>query len=150
MQPNEFQTQPGRPGAHVLTRLFSRRGGAMLLRNSIVSCTVFAVGLLVLWLLVEQFHVSQLIALAISLLCSNSLHYALGRAWVFPGSQRAVAAGYVYFLINAGIGMVATMALFALLTRYTTINYLVVRVVVSLAAGLLTFLLNAVVNFREL
>lgn len=122
----------------------------MLLRNTIVSCSVFAVGLLVLWLLVEFAHVRQMIALAFSLITANTLHYLIGRAWIFPGSDRKLASGYFYFLVNAGIGMVVTMVLFALLIRFTSINYLLIRVFVSLFAGLLTFLLNALVNFRQL
>lgn len=122
----------------------------MLVRNTVVSCAVFAVGLLVLWLLVEFAHVHQMVALAASLITANTLHYLIGRAWIFPGSARRLASGYVYFLVNAGIGMLVTMVLFALLTRFTSINYLLIRVFVSLFAGLLTFLLNAVVNFRQL
>lgn len=121
----------------------------MLLRNSVVSCTVFAVGLLTLWLLVDCLAVNRMIALVLSLLLSNSLHYVLGRTWIFPGSDRAVGTGYVLFLINAGIGIAITMALFAALTRWTDIHYIVIRVLVSLVAGLVIFLLNAVFNFRR-
>ena len=121
----------------------------MLARNTLVSCTVFAVGLALLWLLVEAGHVDKVVAAGISLLVSNSLHYALGRAWIFEGSERALAAGYVYFLVNAAIGMLITMLLFAALVRWTSIDYLVVRILVSLVAGLTSFLLNATLNFRR-
>lgn len=130
-------------------RLFSRDTGGMLLRNSVVSCTVFAVGLLALWLLVDGLGMSRMIALVLSLLLSNSLHYILGRTWIFPGSERGVATGYLLFLINAGIGILITMALFAALTRWTAIHYLVIRIFVSLVAGLAIFLLNAVFTFRR-
>jgi putative flippase GtrA len=133
----------------LLSRLFTRGTALMLARNSAVSCTVFAVGLLGLWLLVDIGHVGHMPALAVSLLLSNSLHYALGRTWIFRGTQRSLGRGYVYFLINAAIGMVITMILFWALTRWTTINYLVLRVLVSLVAGLVIFLLNATLNFRR-
>jgi hypothetical protein len=39
--------------------------------------------------------------------------------------------------------------MFAAFIRWTPINYLVARVIVSLFAGLATFLLNAFLNFRS-
>jgi hypothetical protein len=61
-----------------------------------------------------------------------------------------VASGYVYFLINAAIGLGVTMSLFAAFISWTSINYLVARILVSVVAGLTVFLLNAVWNFRRL
>ena len=40
--------------------------------------------------------------------------------------------------------------LFDALVRFTPIHYLVARVIVSVFAGLVMFLLNAVLNFRRL
>ena len=42
------------------------------------------------------------------------------------------------------------MTLFAALLRWTPINYLVARTLVSVVAGLAVFLLNAILNFRRL
>lgn len=134
----------------IATRLFSRRAGAMLARNTVVSCSVFAVGLALLWLLVEQAHMDKMPALVISMGVAQTLHYVLGRSWIFRGTQRGWAHGYAYFLVNAGIGMLVTYVLFWAMVRWTPVNYLVSRVLVSLVAGLTTFVLNAVVNFREL
>ena len=50
---------------------------------------------------------------------------------------------------DALAGLIVTMALFELLVRYTPIHYLLARAIVSLAAGLLIFVLNAVFNFRK-
>ena len=72
-----------------------------------------------------------------------------GRAG-FRGTERAFASGYFYFLVNAGIGFVITISLFAMMIRLTSVNYLVARVAVSVIAGLTVFLLNAVLNFRRL
>ncbi len=89
-------------------------------------------------------------AAALAFVIANSIHYAFGRGWIFKGTERPVASGYVYFLINAGIGLVITVGLFAALIRWTAINYLVARVLVSVVSGLTVFLLNAVLNFRRL
>lgn len=121
----------------------------MLVRNTVVGTTVFAIDLLVLWALVDRFGVNKLVAATIGFVIASSLHYALGRAWIFPGTSRHVVSGYFYFLINAGVGLLITILMFAAFIRWTTIDYLVARVIVSLFAGLATFLLNAFYNFRS-
>lgn len=136
--------------ASITSRILSRKAGAMLARNTAVSCCVFAVGLALLWLLVERGHLSEMPAMVVSTLLSNTLHYVIGRSWIYRGTDRAWGDGYFYFLVNAGIGMAITFALFWALLQWTPINYLVARVLVSVVAGLASFLLNAIVNFRQL
>ena len=134
----------------MVDRLLSLNAAAMLGRNTIVSCCTFIAGLILLWLLVERFGAPKVPATALSFLCATTLHYVFGRTWIFRGTERGVAAGYVYFLINAGVGMAVTTILFAVMIELTSINYLVARVMVSLVAGLAMFLLNAILNFRRL
>jgi putative flippase GtrA len=102
-----------------------------------------------LWLLVEKLAVSKLVAAACSFLVANTLHYVFGRTWIYRGTQRKLAAGYGYFLVNAAFGLAATIAIFAGFLALG-LNYLVARVVTSMFVGLALFLLNAVLNFRSL
>jgi len=139
-----------RPARGLAARLFSREAAAMLARNTVVSCGAFAFDILLLWALVSLAEWSKLEAAALGFVAANTLHYALGRSWIFRGTERGIAGGYVYFLINAGIGLCVTMTLYAAFLRYTPINYIVARVVVSVFAGLAVFVLNAVLNFRRL
>jgi len=88
-------------------------------------------------------------AAAISFLVSNSLHYVFGRTWIYRGTERRIVRGYLYFLMNAGVGLVATIALFALFVDLG-LQYLLARIVASIFVGLLLFVLNAVLNFRAL
>jgi len=53
-------------------------------------------------------------------------------------------------LINAGIGLSVTVSLFAALVCWTSMSYLVARIIVSAFAGLVMFLLNAMLNFKQL
>jgi putative flippase GtrA len=128
----------------------SRRAGQMLARNTIVSCGIFAFDIALLWLLVEQGGMGKVPAAVVAFIVANSLHYGFGRSWIFRGTDRAFASGYFYFLVNAGIGLAITITLFAAMIRWTPINYLVARVLVSVISGLTVFLLNAVLNFRRL
>ena len=131
-------------------RLFTRNAAVLLARNTVVSCLVFAIGLAVLWALVELAGVNKLAAAAAGFLVSNSIHYIFGRTWIYRGTERAVASGYAFFLVNAAIGLAITILLFAAFLTWTSMNYLVARVVVSVFAGLAMFLLNAALNFRRL
>jgi putative flippase GtrA len=130
-------------------RLWSRRGATLLYRNTVVSIGVFAFGLALLWVLVEEFGVAKLPAAAVSFLAANTMHYAFGRAWIYSGTRRKLAAGYAYFIVNALFGLIVTLLLFSGFMALG-MNYLVARVVTSLFAGLALFLLNAVLNFRSL
>lgn len=143
----DFDDPPG-PRQRLAARLLSMRVGAMLVRNTIVSCFVFVIGLAVLWVLVTRAGLDQVISAGIGFLIANSLHYLLGRSWIFRGSDRRLDTGYVFFVINAGVGLIVTMSLFAILLEFTELNYLVARVLVSVVAGLIVFALNAVLNFR--
>ncbi len=134
---------------HWVARFFNRRVGGMLWRNTVVSCSVFVLGLGVLWALVEYAGMDEVIAAGVGFLVANTLHYLLGRYWIFAESQRKLASGYAIFLINAGVGLAVTMALFWLLITFTPMHYLLVRIIVSVFAGLLVFALNAAVNFRQ-
>ena len=134
---------------HWASRFWTRRVGGMLWRNTVVSSSVFLVGLAVLWALVEYAGMDEVIAAGVGFLVANSLHYLLGRYWIFAGSQRKLASGYAIFLVNAGVGLAVTMALFWLLVQFTPLHYLIVRVIVSVFAGLLVFALNAALNFRQ-
>jgi len=122
----------------------------MLARNTVVSCAAFVYDLGLLWALVQVLGMGKVMAAALAFIAATTLHYAFGRTWIFRGTERGIAAGYVYFLINAGIGLALTVGLFAAMLRWTSIHYLVARVLVSIVAGLAVFLLNALFNFRRL
>ena len=131
-------------------RLWSRNAAVLLGRNTIVSIVMFLLGLALLWLAVEHGGMDEVVATGLTFLVATSLHYALGRAWIYRGTERKVLPGYGLFLANALVGLVMTVALFALLMRVTPLHYLVARTLVSVVAGLAMFLSNAILNFKRL
>ena len=144
-------TQAARPPRESWgARLCSRNAAVLLGRNTVVSTFVFLLGLALLWVLVEFAHVDKLVAAGATFLLANGLHYALGRAWIYRGTERGVVPGYGFFLVNALFGLGITIALFDAFIRYTSIHYLAARILVSVVAGLAMFLLNAILNFRRL
>jgi putative flippase GtrA len=110
---------------------------------------VFSLGLALLWVLVEEFLMPKVPAAALSFIAANTVHYMFGRTWIYRGTQRKLAAGYAYFIANAGIGLAVTLALFAGFMELG-MHYIPARIVTSVFAGLVLFVLNAVLNFRSL
>ena len=141
----EAERQP-----NLAARLWTRNCAGMLARNTAVSFVAFGFDLLLLWLLVEYGGMQYLWAAALAFVAANTLHYGLGRAWVFAGTERGITAGYVYFLINACVGLTITLSLLAFFVEVVGIHYIVARTLASVFAGLAVFLLNAVLNFRKL
>ena len=131
------------------TRFWSREAAVLLGRNTVVGTIVFLLGLVLLWLLVEFAHVQKTLAAGVTFLIANTLHYAVGRTWIYRGTERRVIPGYAFFLFNGIIGLALTISLFELFLRYTHVHYLAARTLVSVVAGLVMFLLNAVLNFRR-
>jgi putative flippase GtrA len=141
-------------GTHILHLVdahpAARHGTKLFVRNSVASVVAFAVDLALLWLLVQEAHVNDLVAVSVAFLLAMTLHYVLARVWVFRGTDRGVASGYAYFIINAAIGLTVTLVLFAVMTRLTGLHFLASRAVASAVAGIVVFFLNAVFNFRQL
>lgn len=133
----------------LLARLASRKAAKLLVRDAIVSSGTFALGLGLMWVFVELANIDEIVAAAASFLVANSLHYGFARSWIFRGTRRGVAKGYGYFLANAGLGLCVMLLLFVGLTRWTAMHYLVARALASIVAGLLIFMLNAVLNFKK-
>jgi putative flippase GtrA len=139
--------RPALPQGH--PGLFSRHGAVLFLRNAVASSLCFAVDMVLIWLLVSRVGVDKFVAVTVGFLVANALNYLLARVWVFRETDRGLFAGYVYFLGNALVGLAIILAGFALLTGPIAMHYLLARVIISLCAGTIVFVLNATLNFHE-
>lgn len=137
-----------RPARGLLQRLLTLRVADLLARNTLVSCAVFLFDLALLWALVEYLAMDKLVAATLAFLVAITIHYGFARIWIFVGSERELTSGYVYFLINAVVGLVLTIVLFWAFMAIG-LHYVPARIVASVFAGLAAFLLNAVLNFRS-
>ena len=134
----------------IVSHLTERRTAVLLGRNTVASVATFAVDIALLWLLVEFLGIVYLPAAAIAFVIAITVQYALSRVWVFRRSDRGMATGYFYFLVNAGIGLVAMLAMLFALVELAGLFYLVARVISSVVSGVLMFILNAVFNFKSI
>ncbi len=119
-------------------------------RNTVASTIAFLLDLLILWGLVELLAVPHVLAAVVAFLVPMVVFYLLSRWWVFPGTNRGVASGFVYFMGNVGIGFVVMLAVFWALLQFTELFYLIARVAASIVSGIVIFLLNGFLNFKQL
>lgn len=138
------------PAPTLRQRLLNRRGSTLFIKNAVASTASFLLDLLLIWIMVESFGVVNIVAVAAGFIVANAFHYLLARIWIFRGSERGHLAGYFYFLSNALVGLAVILGAFALLTEVLGVSFIVARVIASLCAGTLVFVLNATLNFRHL
>lgn len=119
-------------------------------RNTVVSTGAFLLDLLILWGLVEIAGFPRVPAAVLAFFVPMSIFYILERIWVFPGTDRGVAKGFVYFMVNIGIGFVVMLGVFWALLLLTDLHYLIARVAASVVSGIVVFFLNGIYNFEEL
>lgn len=130
--------------------LVTRRVAGMFGRNTVASTIAFALDLLILYALIEWLALHRMAAAAIAFMVPTLVFYVLLRTWVFPATSRSIGSGFLYLMLNLGIGFVIMLAVFWTLLELTAIHYLVARIVASVVSGIVIFLLNGVFNFKQL
>jgi putative flippase GtrA len=143
--PNKLE-EAAQTGKDIVTSSAARMFG----RNTVASTFTFLLDLLILWSLVEFAGLPHVPAAIIAFVVPMIVFYVLSREWVFPGTERGVAMGFVYFAVNIGIGFVVMLGVFWALLELTDIHYLIARVVASVVYGIVLFLLNGIFNFKQL
>lgn len=126
------------------------RGVRMFGRNTVASSIAFLLDLAILWGLVALAGFPRMPAAVVAFIVPMVLFYFLEREWVFPETRRGVASGFVYFMLNVGIGFIVMLAVFWTLLQFTEIHYLIARVAASAVSGIVIFFLNGIFNFEEL
>ena len=134
----------------LVQHIIDHRGVRMFGRNTVASTVAFALDLLILWALVEFAKLPRVTAAVLAYLLPMTVFYVLERVWVFPGSDRGVAKGFFYFMVNVGLGFLAMLAVYWSLLLLTDLHYLIARVVGSIVSGIVVFFLNGIYNFKEL
>jgi putative flippase GtrA len=117
-------------------------------RYTLIGFSTFLFDLSLLWLLISLWKIYYLYAVAVSFLMAVSLNYFLSRKWVFKGSSRSPALGYLYFLKTALAGSAITVFLMWALASITSGPYLVLRIIVAALVGTGNYLINLYLNFR--
>ncbi len=134
-------TAPARNG---LTNLGVKR----FFRYAAVGGSTFLFDLLLLWIQIEKFHIYYLHAAVSGFLVAVSVNYFLSRRWVFTGSRRRLASGYLYFLKTAVAGALTTGFLMWLFCTATHGPYLLIRAIIAAIIGMVNYLIHLYLNFK--
>ena len=136
-------------GSRAMALPLRSRAVSLFARNTAVGVIPFSIDMALLWAFVAFAIMPLRPAAMVAFLIATAPHYVLCRMWVFTDSARAMASGYLYFTINALIGLVMTILVFTWLADGAGVDIVVARFTASVAAGITVFLLNAILNFES-
>jgi putative flippase GtrA len=118
------------------------------LRYTVVGTSAFAFDLLLLSLFVDVLQQPVVPAAGVAFTIATAGNFLVSRYAVFQYSSRNVSTGFANFLLVAAAGVAFTMGCMYMLTQYTSVHYLVSRVVIAALVGMFNYLMNLYVNFR--
>lgn len=118
------------------------------LRYTTVGVSTLLLDLSLLWMLVNWLSINYLVATGASFFISVTINYAISRLWVFKGTERELARGYMYSIQIALVGALTTVAGMWTIVTVTGWHFLVARILVSGVVGLWNYLMNLFLNFQ--
>ena len=118
------------------------------LKYSLIGGSTFAFDLLLLSILTELLYVNPVLASGAAFLVAVSINYWISRTFVFKGTGRDTASGYVYFLMIAGTGLAFVMGTMFVLVSVLGFHPLLSRVCVAAVTGFWNYLINLYFNFK--
>ncbi len=117
-------------------------------KYGIVGSATFALDLCLLYILVDWFGLSYVLAAAVSFLFAVSINYVISRRFVFKQTLREVGEGYVHFILIALTGLLIVTGGMYLLVETFSVGYLMARLLVAVVTGFWNYLMNLYVNFK--
>lgn len=117
-------------------------------RYVVVGVSTFLLDLTLLFLIIDLFHVSPVIAAGCSFIIALSINYLLSLRYVFTESQRSVMSTYISFLILGVVGLILVTVLMYIATHVLYWHYLKSRIIIAGIVGVFNYLLNLYVNFQ--
>ncbi|WP_419779331.1 GtrA family protein [Maridesulfovibrio sp.] len=124
------------------------RGISRFLRYTCVGGGTFLFDLGVLYLFTDGFGWSPVFAAGLAFFIAVSINYYISRHLVFKGTTREFKQGYLGFLLIAGTGLVIVTGGMYIMVDILKWQYMISRILVSLATGMWNYLLNLYVNFK--
>ena len=118
------------------------------LKYAAVTLPTFSFDLALLFVLVHFLSFHYLPAAIIAFVAATTANYILSRRFVFVGTNRPVASGYIYFLSIATLGVGLVASSMWVLVGLLHLNYIASRICVALAEGTWNYLMNLRFNFR--
>jgi putative flippase GtrA len=131
---------------HSLPRRFVYR----LSKYTLAGGSTFFIDLALLYLLSLCTTINHSTLIVLSFIVGSTLNYLLCYLWVYRGTSRKKAHGYVYFLLFELITLLLIVEATNALIAHFGIPLIVARICVGIIVGCINFLLNTFLNFKLL
>ncbi len=113
-----------------------------------VGLVTFSFDLALLFFLTDVLNLQYLLSAGAAFILATSLNYLISRKHVFVGSARPAYAGYLFFIVIGGVGLVLVTTFMYVCVEIFGLYYLLSRVLVACLVGWWNYLMNLYVNFR--
>ena len=127
-----------------LTSPFVRR----FFQYSMVGVGTYALDLCLIFIFKTFLNFPDAIAVGLGFLIAVSINFLISYIWIFKGTDRHHATGYMYFvgiaIFGLGVIVVGTLSIKTLLG----IDLYIARTIVAGIVGILNYTLNSVFNFK--
>ena len=127
---------------------WNQKAFSRFFKYSAVGGSTFLFDLGLLFLLTDIFHFNYILSAGGAFLIAVSINYFISRRLVFLGTKRPLQSGYAFFIVIAGIGALAVMALMALFVGVFHWPTLLSRVAIAGVVGIWNYLTNLYLNFK--
>lgn len=118
------------------------------LKYSLIGFGTFLGDLILLYIFTDWLHLYYLFAAGLAFLVAVSVNYLISRRVVFKGTKRGQTAGYVYFIIIAGAGLMFVTGGMYVLVEWLGVYYVWARILVASVTGVWNYLMNLFFNFK--
>lgn len=127
--------------------ILNRRGFFRFLRYSVIGITTFAFDLLLLFLLIDFFHMHYLLATALAFIVAISINFLMSRYTVFHKTERHIAHSYLFFVFFATVSLILITGFMHFLVSVLGLHYAPSRIVIAGCVGVLNYIMNLKVTF---
>lgn len=119
-----------------------------MVQYSAVGIGTFLLDLAIIQIAISYFGASDAVALAIGFAIGVTTNYLLSYYWVYRGTKRSVAVGYIIFTILALLGVVFVIYATIYLAGAFGLPLLVARTIIATFVGIVNFFINTFFNFK--
>ncbi|MBP6924211.1 MAG: GtrA family protein [Candidatus Pacebacteria bacterium] len=128
--------------------IIEQRALIRFIHYSFIGAGTFAFDLLLLYIFTDVLSINYLVSVGIAFLIAVSLNYQLSRRFVFKGTTRKQAVGYLYFIIIALLGLLFVTGSMYVLVEMFGLFYLLARIIIAGLTGVWNYLINLFFNFK--
>lgn len=128
--------------------MFTKRSVTRFAKSTGFGIITFSLDLSLLFLFTDFLHINYLVSAGTAFVIAMSINYIVSRRHVFPETSRSVHAGYMYFLLIGGLGLILVTGFMYVYVDILHLHYIVSRLLTAGIVGWWNYLTNLYINFK--